>query len=42
MTMNMIDLYASLFELPSLPQFGNYGGARAATVAPVRREGMAK
>lgn len=40
--MSTIDLYASLFELPSLLQFGNYGDARAASVAPVQREGMAK
>ncbi len=40
--MSIIDLYASLFELPSFPQFDNYGDARAANVAPVRREGMAK
>jgi hypothetical protein len=42
MTMSMIDFSASLFELPSLLRFGNYGDARAASVAPVQREGMAK
>jgi hypothetical protein len=38
--MSKTDLYASLFELPSLPQIDNYGDARPVTVAPVRREGM--
>ena len=39
--MSKADLYASLFELPSLPQIGNHRNARPAT-APMRREGIAK
>ena len=40
--MSKTDHYVTFFELPLLPQIGNFGEAHAATVAPVRGEGMAK
>jgi hypothetical protein len=42
MTMSKADQYVTFFELPLLPQIGNLGKAHAATVAPVRGEGIAK
>jgi hypothetical protein len=42
MTMSRVDQYVTFFELPLLPQIGNFGEALATMVAPVRGEGMAK
>jgi len=40
-TMRKVDLYASLFDLPSFRQIGNDADTRPAD-APTRREGIAK